>query len=244
MPDEALVVEGKPLSQGERVIDTFVAPSKTFTDILRSASWWLPYLLLVLSTWVLAFALQQKVGWSQLADNEVRLNPKAQAKMADLSPEQVAMQHRFTQGIMQGTMFGAPVTNLFFLAVFAIVLWPTMNFVFGGSATFGRTMAVCAYAALPGIFKSLLAAVLLYAGRSPDTFTMETMLGSNPGYYLSEPGPLKSILESFDVFTLWTMVLLSIGMAIAARTKRNAGYYAVFGWFALILLIRTAAAVL
>ena len=39
------------LSQIERVVDTFVAPKKTFTDILRSTSWWLPFLLLVLVTW-------------------------------------------------------------------------------------------------------------------------------------------------------------------------------------------------
>ncbi len=38
------------LSQVERVIDTFVAPSKTFHDILRDASWWLPWLLGVLVT--------------------------------------------------------------------------------------------------------------------------------------------------------------------------------------------------
>ena len=31
MPEPALAVDGKPLSQGERVVDTFVAPSKTFT---------------------------------------------------------------------------------------------------------------------------------------------------------------------------------------------------------------------
>ena len=35
----------KPLSQAERVVDTFIAPSKTFTDILRSSSWWLPWLI-------------------------------------------------------------------------------------------------------------------------------------------------------------------------------------------------------
>ena len=33
------------LSQVERVVDTFVAPSKTFADILRSTSWWLPFLI-------------------------------------------------------------------------------------------------------------------------------------------------------------------------------------------------------
>ena len=42
MPEEVLAVEGKPLSQTERVVDTFLAPTKTFADVLRSASWWLP----------------------------------------------------------------------------------------------------------------------------------------------------------------------------------------------------------
>ena len=41
---------GPGLSQMERVVDTFVAPKKTFTDILRSTSWWLPFLLMVLVT--------------------------------------------------------------------------------------------------------------------------------------------------------------------------------------------------
>ena len=55
---EVVVTEGQHieggLSQVERVVDTFVAPSKTFTDILRSTTWWLPFLLSVLVTlaWV------------------------------------------------------------------------------------------------------------------------------------------------------------------------------------------------
>ena len=39
MSDTVANAEGlKPLNQVERVIDTFIAPSKTFTDILRDAS--------------------------------------------------------------------------------------------------------------------------------------------------------------------------------------------------------------
>ncbi|MGB7554313.1 MAG: hypothetical protein WBM04_08060 [Candidatus Korobacteraceae bacterium] len=39
-------VEQPPLSQAERVVDTFVAPSKTFTDIRRNATWWVPWVLI------------------------------------------------------------------------------------------------------------------------------------------------------------------------------------------------------
>ena len=37
----AMPPETQSLSEVERVIDTFVAPSKTFTDIRRNASWWM-----------------------------------------------------------------------------------------------------------------------------------------------------------------------------------------------------------
>ena len=40
--------ESAALSQMERVVDTFVAPTKTFADIRRNASWWLPFLLSIL----------------------------------------------------------------------------------------------------------------------------------------------------------------------------------------------------
>ena len=39
-----------PVSQGQRIINTFVAPSKTFADLKRSASWWLPFLLMSLAS--------------------------------------------------------------------------------------------------------------------------------------------------------------------------------------------------
>ncbi len=50
------------LSQVERVVDTFIAPSKTFTDILRSTSWWLPFLLAVVVSIGVTFAIDKSGG--------------------------------------------------------------------------------------------------------------------------------------------------------------------------------------
>jgi hypothetical protein len=38
--------EAAPLSEGARSVNTFIAPSKTFTDLRRNASWWGPWLLI------------------------------------------------------------------------------------------------------------------------------------------------------------------------------------------------------
>lgn len=242
MPEEVLAVEGKPLSQTERVVDTFVAPTKTFADVLRSASWWLPFLLLMIAGYALTATIQTKVGWQQLVENEIKSNPKMSDQMSSLSADQVATRQRIMQMSFRGGFYAGPVLNLAFVALSALLLWPTINFGFGGRATYGRIFCVGMYAALPGMISGLLAALMLWAGRSPETFSTQTMLGSNPGYYIDTPGALKTFLTSLDLFTIWTLVLLSIGLSIVAHTKRSAGYLSVFGWFAVVVLFRTAMA--
>lgn len=242
MSQVTLIPESPALSQTERVVDTLVAPSKTFTDLFRTSSWWLPFLFVILCGYLLTAAIQQKVGWSALVDNEIRANPKLSQRIADMNSEQVAAQHKGMQYSFMGTFYAVPVFDLAAFAFMAVILWPTINFGFGGSATYGRVLAVTVFSAIPGAIKALLAALLLYAGRSPDSFTTDSMLGSNVGYYIESAGPLKTLLTSVDLFSIWTAILLSIGLATVARTKRSSGYIAVFGWWVLITLVRAGVA--
>src|SRR2546428_262517 len=56
-----------PLSQGQRIINTFIAPSKTFADLRRSASWWLPFLLMSLCSLLYVYVVDQKIGFRKVA---------------------------------------------------------------------------------------------------------------------------------------------------------------------------------
>jgi hypothetical protein len=52
------------LSQLQRVTNTFTAPSKTFEDIKRgNRSWWLPFVILAIASYILFAAITFKVGW-------------------------------------------------------------------------------------------------------------------------------------------------------------------------------------
>ena len=68
------------LSQGARIVDTFIAPSKTFTDLRRSAQWWLPFLLMTLAGWGLVYVAEQKIGTQKMVENELQARPKAEAR--------------------------------------------------------------------------------------------------------------------------------------------------------------------
>lgn len=76
------------LSQMQRVTYTFSAPSKTFDDIKRgNKSWWLPYVIMVLVSYALFAAITMKVGWAQVAENAIHLNPKSEERLAQAPPE-------------------------------------------------------------------------------------------------------------------------------------------------------------
>ncbi len=74
-----------PLSEVERVVDTFIAPSKTFTDILRSASWWLPFLIILVVGYAFIFTVEKRVSWETVMENGMKVNT-SQADQVNNAP--------------------------------------------------------------------------------------------------------------------------------------------------------------
>jgi len=229
-----------PLSQGQRVIDTFVAPSKTFTDILRSSSWWLPWLIGVVLAVVVGLTIQQKIGWDKVYENVMRQASVAQQqRMEQAPPEQQARIRSFTITTMRVGSFATPILGLIIAAIIAGVLLGTLNFGFGGRAKFGQLFAVWYYAGLPMAIKWLLAIITIYAGADPDSFNIKNPVGTNLGYYLPTDmsKAVIALATSIDIFTIWTLVLLTIGCSIVGKVSRGKAATAVWGWWILIVLI-------
>jgi hypothetical protein len=134
----AVVEETAGLSQMERVVNVFVAPAKTFRDILRSTSWWLPFLLTVVATVGVTVAIQKKVGWERVVETQVQMSPSMQSQLASLTPDQQA-QHM--HGIVLGYQYSAYASPLLVLAISALaalVLWASFNFGLGARTTYGQ----------------------------------------------------------------------------------------------------------
>ena len=69
--------EPAPLSEAQRLVNTFVAPSKTFTDLRRSASWWAPFLIITIVSLLFIYVVDQKVGFRKVVENLIQLQPFA-----------------------------------------------------------------------------------------------------------------------------------------------------------------------
>ena len=143
-------------------------------------------------------------------------------------------------GITEAIFIANPVLVLAGIAVLSGGLWATINFVFGGRAKYGSIFTVWMYAGLPGIVKPLLGTIAIFAGMAPESFNIKNYAPTNIGAFLDPLATNKAIYTlatSLDAVTIWTLVLLGMGTAIVAGVKRGSGYIAVFGWWAIFVLI-------
>jgi len=232
------------LGQVERVVDAYIAPSKTFNDIKRDASWWLPFLLTALLAVVFSYVVLNKIGLPTLVDGVVHQSASLEDRMANSTPEQAAaLRHGIETQFKY--MYVAPVIFLVVALIVAAVLLATANFMFGGRATYKQMLAVWFYGTLPLSITSVLTMVTVYAGMSGDSFNIKNAVGTNVGYYLmsgDSPHWLVTLLSSVDIFAIWTAVLLTMGVSIVAEIKRSYAAMVVFGWWGLYVIFQTGIA--
>src|ERR1700684_3591347 len=130
-----------PLSEGSRLLNTFVAPSKTFTDLRRNASWWGPWLLISICALIFVYAMSRQVGFEQISKNEIAHSSRAE-QFDKLSPDDQAKQIRFSNTLIGYFSWGTPVTIPIFFAIGTVVLWATFNFGAGANVPFKRAYAI------------------------------------------------------------------------------------------------------
>ncbi len=236
------IAEGTPgLSQIERVTDAFTAPSKTFNDIKNGhKSWWLPFIIYLVLGYAFYGAINTKVGMRQVSENQIKISPKAEEQMAQLTPEQREQRMKISTSVTQGIFLASPIFLLGLGAVVSLVMWGTINFGFGGKATFGSVFVVWMYGMLPSVVKTLLGIIVIFAGGAPESFNIKNYAPTNLGAFLNPAetnAALYSLATSLDFVTIWCLVLVGIGTATIAGVKRSGGYIAAFGWWAIVVLI-------
>lgn len=237
MPPESMPSPQPGLSEAARIINTFIAPSKTFEDIKRKASWWVPFVLSCVFAIAFFVTIDKKVGFDQVSREMLSHNSQVQQQ----TPEQQERTIAITTAITKYLGYAAPVFILLYGLVIAAVLMATFNFALQAEVSFGRSLAIVFYAWLPAILSSILGIISLMIG-NPDSFHMQNPVATNPAYFLDQATTSKflyTFLTSFDVISLWTVVLLGIGFTVNSKKKLSTGtaIMVVAVWFFLVKLV-------
>jgi len=233
----ALAPDVAPLSEPARILDTFIAPGKTFADTRRSAAWWGPFLIAVIFSIAFTYAIDVKVGFRKVIDNQVERSPKASQRLDQLPREDRNAQLNAQAKGTRYFMYGLPIFLLLWNLIIAALLFGTFKLALAADLTFSGTYAVVWYAGLVVNIRTILAIIMLFAGLDPGAFNLQNSAPTNPGYFM-DPGSspfLYSVATSIDLFMIWTLLLTAHGLSILAKKKLSTAIIVVFFWYGLFV---------
>jgi hypothetical protein len=228
----ALPPEPAPLSEGARIVNTFIAPSKTFTDLRRNASWWGPWLLISIFALIFIYSMDRQIGFEQISRNEIAKSPRADQfdKLpADQQQQRIQVAGKFVRYLS----YGIPATILFYFAITALVLWASFNFGAGAKLSYKIAYAIVFYASLPIIISSILGTISMFSGINPEGFNVNNPVATNPAYFMdaTQNKFLYVMASGLDVLIIWSIVLMGIGFSCNSKVKRGTAIAIVAGWY-------------
>lgn len=228
-----------PLSEGQRLLDTFFSPSKTFADLRNNANWWAPFIMIAIVSMLFVYVAEQKVGFEKIAENQIRMQPKQADRIermpADQREKMMQQQVKWTRIIS----YCFPAIMIVWFGIVAAVLLATLKFGASAEVKFKTLFALVIYSSLVGLLKTLLAILSLVAGVASDGFTFQNPVATNPGYFLDPAASpvLYGLLTKIDIFTIWTLALAAIGITCISKVKTGTAFAVVLGWFVFLALV-------
>ncbi|MBZ5632734.1 MAG: YIP1 family protein [Acidobacteriia bacterium] len=232
--------EQPQMNEGARLIGVFFSPGKTFADIARKPRWWIPVIISAILATVYLNAFTQRVGWESVIRPAIERLPNAQS----MTTQQREQAIQTAAGFYKYVGYGSVLIALFYVFIVAVILMFLFDTMMSAGIGLKRMMGIVAYGFLPLAIQTVLSMVVLFL-KDPEEFNLQNPLMFNVGAYMSpdSPAALRAVGSSIDLFSLWIIVLLAIGVSSAARKisfgKALAGI--ALPW-ALYVCLKTAAA--
>jgi hypothetical protein len=216
-----------------RFIGILTSPKETFRVVVSHPKWlgMLVVTCLIVAIGVTAPLLTEG-GRQSMLDQQVQMLERFGMQINDAAYAQ--MQQRLQYAAPQqfiSTFLGIP----FVVLVLSGILFGGFMLA-GGQATFKQTFAVCVHAGV------IFAASLLFLG--PLNYFRESMSGStNLGVLnlVSETSFLGRVLGMIDLFWIWWLIVLAIGLGVLYKRRTQPIAFVFFGLYGVcILLFATA----
>jgi len=129
-----------------------------------------------------------------------------------------------------GTMVSLPIMAV----IMSLLLWVVFNAILGGTATFKHVMAVVVHSQVISAVGYLFAAPIMYA-RGVMTTGVANLAALLP--MLDETSYLAKVLGMIDLFLVWWVVVLSIGLATLYKKQVRSVATGLFIFYGICVLI-------
>jgi hypothetical protein len=205
----------------EDFVDIFYAPSKVF-ERRRDGQFGLALFLLFVLMIVLFFATRAAMEpiYDVMIDQQVAALEKSQPNLND--EQRAGMRSMMEKTFMIGPLVAVPIIVL----VVGVTLW-FVGKLFDSKQTFGQAMMVSTYAQVPRFVLGSLVSALQAFAMGSDTVTSPFAYSIGAARFAPEASLMtQSLLNRFEVFTIWATILLGIGLHVTGRVPKRQAFIA------------------
>jgi hypothetical protein len=228
------------MSEAARLAGVLFSPGKAFADIARRPRWWVPVILIAILSTIYLTAFTQRVGWESVIRPAIESSANTQS-MTSQQREQLIIT---AAGFYKYVGYLSVVGTLFYVFIVAVILMFLFDTMMSAGIGLKRMMAIVAYGCLPLMIQTALSMVVLYL-KDPEEFNLRNPLVFNVGAFMSpeSPAALRALGSSIDLFSLWIVILLAIGVSAAGRKiSFGKAFAGIFLPWALLVCLKVAAA--
>ena len=179
------------------LVNIVIEPGKVFAHIKEKDDWWIPFILIVIVTWV--FLMLSGPAMARITAQ----------KMAEMGVDREIP--KFTEYIKY---LVAPISHLVIWLIMAMVLWFLGNS-FGGDWDYIKALDLFAYSSVVHAIRSVLATIILFIRGVPNIMTFRDLnIATGLNLLFSPENPkLYALFSGIEVFAIWQFILIAYGVS-------------------------------
>lgn len=225
-----------------RIAGALFAPAKTFQEIAWRPDITVPLLLLVIIGYINIAVIMPRMDWDAMTAAQSEQMKKQNREVSDADIQKMG---RFAKAV--GTVMGwvGPVLMIVWYLIVAGVLLLAVRLM-GGEGNYKQALSATLYAWLPLVIFTIVMTIVVALRGTFDPTQAATMVKSNPAFLvdMQEHPVLFSLVSSFDLFTIWTLVLLTFGFSALSKLSRGKSAAIVIAMFIVMTVIKVGFAAL
>ena len=211
----------------QRLGGVIVAPDRTLREVAARPDWVVPFIVILLVSVLTTILVTPRV--------DVETTVREQLEERGMSQDEIDQTLDVMAKIQK---FTVPLT-IAFIPMFLLIIAGAYLLAFkmmGGEGTFKQSWSLTLYAWIPQLIKGVIVSLLILRSGMVTAEEVQTILKSHPGVLVdpSEQPALFALLSSFEIFNIWTLILMGIGFAYGHRVSRARSFAIVLILWAIV----------
>lgn len=225
-----------------RVVGVLVSPTRTFEAIRERPTWLVALVVLVILSVVGGYLVAGKLDVEEVVRESIADSGR------QLSDEQLDQAVAIQEKLMPVLSIGGPLV-IFPVAclLMALVFWVLLKML-GGEFAYKTSFATTIHGLMPNAISALLTipVVMARGELGYEEVRSGILLASNLAAFAGEETGkgLIALLASIDLFSIWSLVLLTIGFAVVGKVSRGKAAGVVVGLWAVYVAFKVGIAAL